>query len=115
MLLECASSTTTKTRSGSRYLITSENIANSSASNALELIQQLRPEWLNPTRGPKSFTNEEATEPVVYVNNARYGDIDYLQNISILNIQEISFLKGDDATTRFGTGHVGGAILITLK
>jgi hypothetical protein len=36
-----------------------------------------------------------------------------LRSVSVANVEEIRFLDARDATTRFGTGYVSGAILIT--
>ncbi|RMF61978.1 MAG: hypothetical protein D6743_12785 [Calditrichaeota bacterium] len=116
IFLGCGTSNTTTHRS-SRYVITVDDIAGTSATNGLELIQQLRPEWLlqSERRGVKSISVENATEPVVYVNESRYGDVASLRTLSINNIREIKYMKAREATTRFGTGHTGGAILVKLR
>jgi len=38
--------------------------------------------------------------------------VDNLRGIPAASIGEISFMNPRDATTRFGTGHAGGAIMV---
>lgn len=119
LLWGCASTgtgTAEKPR-GSRYLIMEEEIVGSGATNAYDVIQQLKPDWFlqSQRRGVKSITIEDSGEPVVYVNDSRYGNVESLRSISSLNIVEIRFLQPSDATTRFGTGHVGGAFMVKVK
>jgi hypothetical protein len=116
MLWSCASGGTQQPRT-SRYVITESEITGSGTTNAYDAIQQLKPDWFlqSQRRGVKSVNVADSTEPVVYVNNARYGDTQTLRNISTLNILEIRYLQPSEATTRFGTGHVGGAFLVKVK
>ncbi|MFQ5865846.1 MAG: hypothetical protein ACE5IW_11515 [bacterium] len=114
-LLGCSTTREThakKTRH-SRDYISSEEIQKSTASNAYDLIRNLRPHWLWG-RGAKSIHYEEAPYPVIYVNESREGDINSLSTISTEYITEIRFLSSGDATIRFGLNHAGGAILITI-
>ena len=97
----------------SRNLIIRPEIAASSAFNAYELINDLRPHWLRG-RGARSLRASEAVYPVVYVNRIRRGDIRSLRNISVMDIKEIRFLNAGDATIAYGTGHPSGAIEITI-
>lgn len=108
------------TRSTSRNpdFIGQEEIAAqaSDAANALQIIQKLRPRML-ASRGlgsPNDATGE-TTRPKVYVDEISYGDMASLENISAVQVKQIQFLKAADATTRWGTGHLGGVILVTTK
>ena len=86
------------------------------ASNALQIVQKLRPQMLR-SRGlvsPNDMTGE-ASMPKVYVDNVSYGTIESLANINAAQVKEIKFIKGPDATTTWGTGHMGGVILVTTK
>jgi hypothetical protein len=117
LLWNCAASNGNQKPRSLRYVITEEEIVNSGATNVLDAIQQLKPEWLlqGQRRGVKSVNVSDSSEPVVYVNNARYGGVESLVNISTLNVLEIRFLQPSEATTRFGTGHAGGAFLVKVK
>ncbi|MFQ5769479.1 MAG: hypothetical protein ACE5HX_03015 [bacterium] len=96
----------------SRDHIYSADIQNNSASNAYDLIKNLRPQWLR-ARGTKSIKYEQASFPLVYVNESRLGSVNALTTISTEQITEIEFLNSGDATIRFGLNHASGAILIT--
>jgi hypothetical protein len=84
--------------------------------NALQVIEKLRPQMLR-SRGAGSPTDAsgETSQPKVYVDNIAYGDISTLTNLNATQIREIQFFKSGDATTRWGTGHMGGVILVTMK
>lgn len=107
LLLACASTTETNSARQSTNTLTAAEIAASTARSAFEAVDLLRPQWLR-TRGGTYL-------PAVYLDNTKYGEIDALRNIPAANIAEMQYLSSNDATTRFGTGHVGGAILVKTK
>ena len=87
------------------------------ATNALQIIEQLRPQMLR-SRGSSSLTPGATSEdalPRVYVDDISYGNLNSLSNLSSASIREIRFIKAADATTRWGTGNIGGVILVTTK
>jgi hypothetical protein len=98
----------------SRNLITADEIANSNASNAYEVVERLRPTFLR-TRGPQSIQNPEPVTPMVYVDGMRYGSLRSLMQVPAMGIISIQYLSALDASQRFGLGNEGGAILITTK
>lgn len=108
-----ASKETATTTRYSRNYIALEEIRNSGAANAYELIQTLRPFWLRG-RGRKSIRNQEASYPVIYVNGNKHGPIDTLYSISTENIKEIQYYSASEASIRFGLNHSGGVIMIIL-
>lgn len=113
MLFSCATSEQSKGRKSSRMdLISAEEIAQTTAKNAYEAIRLLRPNLLK-YRGTRG--RSVAIEPVVYVDNLRYGGMGALYDISSMTIEKIQYLKATDATTRFGTNHMGGAFVVTTK
>ena len=88
----------------------------SDATNALLLIQKLRPQMLR-SRGigsPTDVTGETA-RPKVYVDNVAYGDLSQLTNLNANQIKEIRFINSRDATTQWGTGHMGGVIHVVTR
>ena len=99
-------------------LITAAEIAEraAEASNALQIVQKLRPQML-ATRGRFSpaDSSDAGTRPRVVVDGVGYGSIESLANVNAISVMEIRYISATDATTRFGTGYVGGAILITTK
>jgi hypothetical protein len=101
-------------RGSATRIIQAEIAALSSVANAWDAVQRLRPQWLRG-RGASSVTSSENNLPVIYVNNARLGDIDSLQSIEAAAIREMRFIRAADATTRWGTGHAGGVIEVIVR
>ncbi len=114
-LVACASTNGTRATRRSSRVITADEIATSSAKNAYEAIQLLRPQWLTRRSGVATPSTLAAIEPVAYVNGMKLGGLRTLQTVHVLDIREIRYLSPTDATTRFGTNHMGGAILITTR
>lgn len=99
-------------RSGN--VITAQEVAASSGTNALELVRQLRPQWL-VVRGVAGARDTGAGGIQVYVDGVRRGSLETLDAIGAEQVAEIRFLDSSDATTRYGTGHVHGAIEVRTK
>ena len=117
LLCGCASTQQTGSTASSRRnsnLITAEEIAGASAKDAFEAVQLLRPQWLR-TRGVSSPSSLEAIEVAAYVNSSRYGGVENLRSVPAANVIEIRYLNAADATTLYGTGNLGGAILVKTK
>jgi hypothetical protein len=127
LALTTACASTGEQRSSSAAgIITEAEISGSTASNAYDLVQNLRPRWLN-TRGQQSLgtvTRATPTGPVaamerttiaVYVDGARMGELDQLRSISARDIATIRRLSAGEATQRFGGDHPHGAILVSTK
>lgn len=95
------------TRQSQRGAVTQSQIEASGVStNAYDILQNLRPEWLTTMRG----------EPVIYVDNVRHGNsVQSLRNISAQNIGRIERMTSTQASNRFGPGHLAGAILVTTR
>jgi hypothetical protein len=96
---------------GASNAITREMIDNPSNQNAYTIVQRYRPRWLSP-RTQGTITNPEPSFPQVYVDEVRFGPIDTLYRIDGTQIERIEFMSGLDATTRYGVGHDGGAIMV---
>jgi hypothetical protein len=102
VLIGCAGSSTTSTSTGrNERLITAEEIVATTARNAQEAIEKLRPRWLS--RMPLT----------IFVNDV-YSSIS-LRDIQVGEIESIELLSSADATTRFGTNHARGAIVVKTK
>ena len=75
--------------------------------DAYQAIQRLRNRWLQARGG--NFAN-------TFVDGGqRQGGLQALRGIPVADIEEIRYLSANEATTRYGTGHNGGIILITTK
>jgi hypothetical protein len=96
-------------------LITEDEIDASRASTALEVIQRLRVGFLT-YRGETSFDKSKSQPyPTVYVDGQEYGQIGTLRNIPALEVSTIRLYRSWEATTKFGSGHMGGVIAITTR
>jgi hypothetical protein len=97
-----------------RNVISPEEIAASEARNAYELIQRLRPLWLQ-SRGDRSTRLE--TVIVVYQDNAMLGGIDTLERIPIELVRSVRALDSAEAGRLPGLGsrHVERAIMILTR
>ncbi len=94
-----------------RNLITREQIEQAQARTAYEVVNRLQPHWLRVrSRGAGQ------PDPVrVYVDGLLRGDTDQLRFLDATTVAEIRHMNSADATTRFGTGHTSGAILVTTR
>lgn len=116
----CASSGGSSVARQNQNVISSEEITASSATNAYEVIQKLRPNFLR-TRGAVhgapvgGANNIETVDLVVYLNENRLGGSDQLRQISTTEIREIRYYSASEATTKWGTGHSAGAIQIVSR
>jgi hypothetical protein len=96
-------------------LITEQEVATRPTLTARQIIEQLRPQFLR-VRGTTTLGNASTQDVIwVYVDGTRFGNLEVLSNISGNEIREIRYLSPSEATNRYGTGHVQGAILITRK
>lgn len=105
-------SSSTGTRS-SRDLITRAQIEQLNATDGYDIVQRLRSDVLRP-RGATSIRSGPEMA-VVYVDGVRRGTPDVLRQIRANEIEEIRFVSGTDATTRYGTDHGGGAIEVKTR
>ncbi|HEX9562711.1 MAG TPA: hypothetical protein VF981_02020 [Gemmatimonadaceae bacterium] len=95
---------------GSADRITEAEINAGVYQQALEVIQNLRPSMLIRRGTVSGFV------PVVaYMDNVRLVELNSLSTIPANQIREIRFINARDATTRYGTGHASGVILVTMK
>jgi len=107
---------------GNANLITESEITATGLQTIHEVIERLRPNMLR-TRGQMGrLAGASAAEPgasnsniKVYLNGTQIGDISMLRSIQATSVKQVQFLSSSDATTRFGTGHDAGAILVTSR
>lgn len=112
----------TTQRRGSSTLISESEIANANLESIHDVIERLRPNMLR-TRGQvgrlsgasEGDAGAQSSRIRVYLNGSGIGDITMLRSIQASTIKEVQYLSATDATTRFGTGHDAGAILLTSK
>ena len=74
--------------------------------DALQAINRLRPRWTATRSG---------ADPVLYVDGARRMNVQDLSAIRASEVEQMEYLSATDANSRYGTGHGGGAILVTMR
>lgn len=96
-------------------VITEEEIDASNAGNAFEVIRKLRANFLT-YRGETSLTVSRSTPyPTVYLDGREFGPIESLRTIPASQISLIRLFRSWEATTRYGTGNLGGVIAISTR
>ena len=110
----CTAGGTSPMASRSQNVIGVEEIQGSTASNAYDLIQQVRPNWMR-SRGPGSLRDPQPVFPVVYLGDISYGPMESLRGFPTNGIDEIRYINATTATTRFGSGHAGGVIQVFIR
>jgi hypothetical protein len=93
-------------RDQARGVVTRAELATVDGLTAYDAIMRLRPIYLYGRGG---------YYPKVYVDGLHYGEMASLRDLWAGDIEEIQYLHAADATTRFGTGHTGGAILVFTR
>ena len=95
---------------GGNVITRAEIEAVTNARSAYDVIRQLRYTWLQTrVRSPSGG------DPVrVYVDGINQSGVEELRRIEPSLVAEMVFLDPGDATTRFGTGHTAGAILVFI-
>jgi len=96
-----------------RDVITREEIQDRApdAKTAYDVIQRLRPQFLR-TRQSGSMTQTAPVAIKVYIDGAARGSVITLRDVQAISVRSIQYLDGSDATTRYGTGHENGAIVV---
>jgi len=98
-----------------QQVITEDQIEASHATTAYEVIQKLHANFLS-YRGETSLNRRTSRPfPTVYVDGQEYGPISSLANLSASQIATIRLYRSWEATTKFGTGNMGGVIAITTR
>lgn len=99
--------------SSSRDQISRDEIETTSARNAYEIVEALRPQWLR-ARGPVGITDPTPNLPDVYIDGTPFGDIEALRTINVDNVQRIHFWGPGPAMVRYGEGHPRGIIEVIV-
>ena len=93
--------------------LTGAQVRQTSAENLYDALLELRPQWLRP-RPRSSIRYGAAAEPVVYLYGLRYGPSRTMYDMNVGTVRSVQYISPIDATTRYGTDHSGGVILVDL-
>ncbi len=111
-----------------RRIITAEEIEQAQETNALQVVQKLRPEFLvsmtrqhtlgrGAVQQPDLGYSQPDPEPAagVFVDGTEMGGLDELARIQSITVEEIRYLSGSEAQTKYGPRFPAGVIEVTLK
>jgi hypothetical protein len=116
LVVACASSGGSSAGSrSSPDLITRAEINSSNASNAYELIDRLRPNWLRPTATGSISGGAQSQIILVYLDRQRMEDLRGLRTITAASIQSAQWIDAARAPTILPdvpSGAIAGAIVI---
>ena len=101
----------TRRSSGSNNVVTGEQLVETQHTNLYEALSQLRPWWLRP-RGVRNLDGNIGVN--VYIENQRVT-VDFWRALDPKTVREVRRYTSSEATTIFGTSHMGGAIVITQR
>ncbi len=88
-------------------VITAEELVDYQTVTALDAIRRLRPRWLQG-RGN--------LRPQAIIDGARMTNLeDALQSVQAASVRTMRYMNAADATMRFGTNFVGGAIEVISR
>lgn len=85
--------------------LTQDDLADYQNSDVYQALRRLEPTWLRYRGG----------EPEVLVDGLRRGPVQVLRQILVQDVGSITFLSPSEATNRYGTGFLHGAILIESR
>ena len=97
---------------GNSRLIVRAQLETLGGRSAYEAVETLNPRWLRPRGGTPASGPFYAR---IVVNGTVRGELADLYGISIYDIETMRYLSASDATTRYGTGYVGGVIEVTTR
>jgi hypothetical protein len=110
----CALKGGTGSGGSSSTVLTAEEIDQDLVTTAYEAIQRYRPQWLWTRATPTPY-NPHPTPPQAYLDGVRLEGVSELRSVRAAAVESIRYLSPTDATNRFGTDHMGGAILVTTR
>ncbi len=102
------------TRGSANHLTSSEvTAAGADISTALDLVQRMRPAMLRSrVAAPRS---DGSTDVMAYLDGVKLGTWRDLSRVHRSLVQEIRYYTPSEATRRWGSGHVSGAIEVTSR
>jgi hypothetical protein len=90
----------------SSYRVTGAELRGAHVLTLLEAVGRVRPRFL------RSHSPRKGQSAVVYVDRVRVGPVARLRDVPVMDVVDVVFLGAADATTRFGSDHTGGALLV---
>lgn len=97
-----------------RDKITREEIHASSHKqlDLFQAIRNLRPHFLEPPKGVRSFGNATPAAIVVYVDGKLDSGLDALRDIRASDVEEVRYMDPSQSESEFGPRANGGAVIV---
>ena len=83
-------------------------------STAYDIIKKLRGNWFS-YRGKTTLLGTSSADPTVYVDDQVYGPISSLKSSPASQVTQMRMYRSWEATTKYGTGNMGGVIAVATK
>lgn len=96
------------------HVVTTHDIRISGGSSVLDGIHLLR-RGLPMSGFAPSLQQRRGSPPVIYLDGVRIRDPRTLRAMSANDLKTMEYVDPPAATIRYGTGHVGGAIVIRTR
>jgi hypothetical protein len=97
-----------------RNRITREQLEVMPSMTARDAVQRYRRDWLTGRTGSLRGSGSR-TYPSVFLDGRPYGSLDVLAQLETEHIEELRYISGSDATTRYGTGYPAGIIDVITR
>lgn len=94
--------------------ITEAEIEQAQVATAYDAVMKLRANFFS-NRGKTTLIGSSSPLPNVYLDGVQYGGTASLRNISAKQVSLIRLYRAWEATTKFGTGNMGGVIEVITK
>jgi hypothetical protein len=98
----------------SRNTITRQQMIDVGATTVYDAVQKIQPSWLT-SRGPRSLTDDAGTVPSVFIAGNQVGDVEYLRNLRLDDVDQLRWYAPGEAGARFGMGHPRGVIEVVMR
>ena len=103
-----------------RNVITREEIDRAGSTNMLDVVQALRPRWLQnnrtgtiPQRGGRGASGSPSV--AVYINGQLYGDASSLRSVEAATVERVTYLTTSEAQQQYGSRVYAPAIDVRLR
>ena len=96
---------------GNSRLIVRAQLEEFGGRSAWDAVDMLNQHWLRPIRS----SNTAPTYARVIVDGFSRRELDDLRSISAAFVESLRYLSAINATTKYGTGYMGGVIEVTTR
>ena len=111
MPLGGAGQTATAVRRGGPNLILRAELEEYRGESAYRTIDLIRRRWVRPIRSSAA----RSVYARVVIDGSRRRELSDLRSMSVDAIETMRYLSATDATTKYGTGYLGGVIEVTTR